>query len=168
MTSLQDFSQALQCLDGKPEEYAVIFDVDGTLADVTALRQEWLFPAGNTSDFRGFHASSPHAPVIPWVRDAALLTQDCGVAVVIVTGRSTRWRDHTAWWLALNNIPSDALFMRHSRDHRPDSLVKQGFLDQIKASWSPLWAFDDNPSTIQVWLDAGIPVTIVPGWISHE
>jgi hypothetical protein len=137
------------------------------LADVTALRQKWLSSGGTTSDFQSFHAASVEAPVIAWVKDAAVLTRDRGVAVVVVTGRSTRWREHTAWWLALHEIPSDALLMRHSKDHRSDSQVKQDFLEQIKASWSPLWAFDDNPSTIQVWLDAGIPVTVVPGWASQ-
>lgn len=168
MTCTEDFRNALRQLTVNPSDFAVIFDVDGTLADVRDLRQEWLFPIDSAADYQNFHASSLNAPVIEWVKEAAQHTHDCGVAVVIVTGRSTRWRQHTAWWLALNNIPSDALFMRHLKDHRPDPEVKLSFLEQIKASWTPLWAFDDNPSTIQVWRDASIPVTVVPGWVSHS
>jgi siroheme synthase len=98
------------------------------------------------------------------VREAALQTHAQGRAVVIVTGRASRWRHHTAWWLALNNVPSDALLMRANNDNRPDALVKINMLNQIQLSWRPIWVFDDNPSTIRVWQNAGIPVTVVPGW----
>ena len=168
MTSLRDFQSALQGVKGDPADYAVIFDVDGTLADVTDLRRTWLPSVEGKRDFQSFHAASVDAPVIPWVKDAAILSHSRGIAVIVVTGRTARWREHTAWWLALNDIPSDALYMRHVKDQRPDEQVKQEILDQIKASWSPIWAFDDNPSTIKVWRDAGIPVTVVPGWVTGD
>ena len=71
-----------------------------------------------------------------------------------------------AWWLALNNIPSDALLMRADNDNRPDPIVKTNMLNQIQLEWNPIWAFDDNPSTIPVWQKARIPVTVVPGWMT--
>lgn len=168
MTPLTDFQRTLEGLEGNPAGHAVIFDVDGTLADVATLRETWLHPAEGKSDFQSFHAASMYAPVIPWVKEAAIITHSYGMAVVIVTGRAARWREHTAWWLALNGVPSDALYMRHMKDHRSDREVKQEMLKKIKASWAPLWAFDDNPSTIKVWRDAGIPVTVVPGWVTQD
>ena len=158
--------EALDRMRGCPRDYAAIFDVDGTLADVSDLRQEWLYGADNKRDLQGFHAASTNAPVVSWVREAAQRTHERGLAVLIVTGRTSHWRHHTAWWLALNNVPSDALLMRAQTDHRPDAIVKANMLSQIQLSWRPMWAFDDNPSTISVWRNAGIPVTVVPGWTS--
>lgn len=165
MTPLRDFFDTLERIGENPGSYAAIFDVDGTLADVSELRQKWLYSEDHGKDFQEFHAASVDAPVIEWVREAAVLAHGRGLAVIIVTGRTSRWRGHTAWWLALNEIPSDALYMRGAKDHRPDALVKADILERIKASWSPVWAFDDNPSTIAVWVHAGIPVTVVPGWV---
>jgi beta-phosphoglucomutase-like phosphatase (HAD superfamily) len=164
MTGINDFWVRLSSSDNGKKCDAVIFDVDGTLANVSKLRREWLYSEDGKMDFQGFHAASLDAPVIPWVREAALQTHAQGRAVVIVTGRASRWRHHTAWWLALNNVPSDALLMRANNDNRPDALVKINMLNQIQLSWRPIWVFDDNPSTIRVWQNAGIPVTVVPGW----
>ena len=161
---MDDFWVTLNSPDSRTQFDAVIFDIDGTLADVSKLRREWLYSEDHKMDFQGFHAASADAPVIPWVREAALRTDAQGVSVVVVTGRASRWRHHTAWWLALNNIPSDALLMRADNDNRPDPIVKTNMLNQIQLEWNPIWAFDDNPSTIPVWQKARIPVTVVPGW----
>jgi 3-deoxy-D-manno-octulosonate 8-phosphate phosphatase KdsC-like HAD superfamily phosphatase len=164
MTDINDFWARLGSPDLRKKSDAVIFDVDGTLADVSKLRREWLYSADYKMDFQGFHAASLDAPVIPWVREAASQAHAQGIAVVIITGRASRWRHHTAWWLALNNVPSDALLMRANNDNRHDNLVKTKMLNQIQLSWRPIWVFDDNPSTISVWKNADIPVTVVPGW----
>jgi hypothetical protein len=156
--------EALDRIGGDLDGYAVIFDVDGTLADVSNLRREWLHSEDHKMDFQGFHASSVDAPPIPWVCEAASQGHTRGLTVVIVTGRASRWRHHTAWWLALNKVPSDALLMRADDDNRPDATVKTAMLNQIQLSWNPIWVFDDNPCTIPVWQGAGIPVTVVPGW----
>ena len=168
MTSIDDFRIRLSSPDSRKNFDAVIFDIDGTLADVSKIRQKWLFAENNKKDFQRFHAASVNAPVIPWVREAALWTHRQGLIVVIVTGRTSRWRHHTAWWLALNNVPSDALLMRADNDNRSDATIKTKMLNQIQHSWNPIWVFDDNPSTIPVWQRAGIPVTVVPGWVSSD
>lgn len=67
-------------------------------------------------------------------------------------------------WLALNGVPSAALFMRGNKDHRSDVLVKRDILHQIRKSWKVVWAVDDNPSIVKLWKEEGIPVTIVEGW----
>ena len=43
-------------------------------------------------------------------------------------------------------------------------MVKADMLERIFTQWKPIWAFDDNPRTIPVWEQNGIPVTVVPGW----
>lgn len=160
------FTAALNSSLRECERPAVIFDMDGTLVDVARLREKHL--RGRTlhrRDFSAFHAESLSAPAIAWVRDAAVAAHSKGVAVIVVTGRAARWRNVSAWWLALNRVPSEALLMRDDRDGRSDALVKAEMLERISRTWQPIWAFDDNPATIGVWVHAGIPVTTVPGWI---
>lgn len=143
----------------KPQ--AVIFDMDGTLADVSGIRHHVI---QHPKDFDAFHAASVDVPPHQWVADAARAVKHAGHDVVIVTARTHKWRHHTAWFLALNDIPSDALFMRANSDQRPDVDVKRDILATIRKTWDVVWAFDDNPSIVALWRDNNIPVTVVPGW----
>lgn len=144
---------------------AVICDVDGTLADVSGIRHFVVKNAERPwKDFESFHAESVNVPAHADVVREVQRFHEAGVAVLVVTARRARWRNHTAWFLALNNIPSDALFMRANHDGRPDYEVKQGILRRIKREWTPILAIDDNPAVIEVWRSAGIPVRVVPGW----
>jgi hypothetical protein len=140
---------------------AVIIDMDGTLADVSGIRH---FVRGPVKDFDSFHGESvnvpPHLDVVALARDA----HADGLAVLIVTARKHRWRHHTAWFLAMHGVPSDALFMRHDSDNRPDVAVKRDILTRIRRSWKPVHAVDDNPAVVGLWVAEGIPVTVVPGW----
>ena len=87
-----------------------------------------------------------------------------GLAVLVVTARSTKWRNHTAMWLALNDVPSDALFMRKNGDTRKDVLVKTDILNAIRIRFEIVMAVDDNPSIIELWRSNNITTVEVPGW----
>ena len=147
---------------------AIIFDMDGTLANVSSIRHHLKSfdesKRRNIKDFNAFHAESVNVPPHDHVVNHAQMAHMLGLAVLIVTARRAAWRHHTAWWLAMHNVPSDALFMRGNEDHRPDFEVKQDILSVIRNSWNPIHAVDDNPSVIALWQQHGIPVTIVPGW----
>jgi phosphoglycolate phosphatase-like HAD superfamily hydrolase len=145
---------------------AVIFDMDGTLADVRGIRH-FLHPATNGKgykDFHAFHRESVNVPPHPEVVNQAQVNHLMGNANIIVTARSQMWARHTAMWLALNGVPSDAMFMRADGDSRPDTEVKKDILDTIRCSWNVIHAVDDNPAVIALWQSEGIPVTIIEGW----
>lgn len=139
---------------------AVIFDMDGTLCDVRSIRHLLQGPGS----FDAFHLASANCPPHQWVVDAARQVHEDGMAVLIVTARKWRYRNLTAMWLALNQVPSDAMWMRRDDDARPDFLVKQGILRQIRRLYNPVHAYDDNPNVIDLWDREDIPVTPVPGW----
>lgn len=143
---------------------ASIFDMDGTLADVSGIRH-LLNGAGR---FDAFHRASIDCPAHQWVVDAAIAERAAGRAVLIVTARNARYRNVTAMWLALHAVPSDAMWMRGYRDQRPDFDVKAGILAKIRQRYRPAAAWDDNPAVIRLWEQEGIPVTIVPGWTHKE
>lgn len=141
---------------------AVIIDMDGTLADVSSIRHHVRKPA---RDFDTFHRESVNVPVNREVASIASAAYRIGVAVLIVTARKARYRHHTAWFLALHGIPSDALIMRGDDDGRPDVEVKAEMLDTfILPVWRPVLAVDDNPSVIALWEARGIRTHVVPGW----
>lgn len=147
---------------------AVIFDMDGTLANVSSIRhylKRWDESKGRSiKDFNAFHAESVNVPPHSHVVNAAQVAHMLGKAVLIVTARRWMWRDHTAWWLAMHDVPSDMLMMRDDNDNRPDYEVKRDMLATIRNAYNVIHAWDDNPSIVQLWQEHNIPITVVPGW----
>jgi predicted secreted acid phosphatase len=147
------------------KQTAVIFDMDGTLADVSSIRH---YVRDNKNykgrNFDKFHRESVNVPPHRNVVNHAQVAHMLGHAVIIVTARKERWRNHTAMWLALNNVPSDAMFMRKDKDSRKDYFVKSDILEVIQYTWDVIHAVDDNPNIIKLWQERNIPTTIIEGW----
>jgi phosphoglycolate phosphatase-like HAD superfamily hydrolase len=144
-----------------PKRTAAIFDMDGTLADVSSIRHH---VSGRHKDFSAFHEASVDVPPHPEVVQAARDAKAAGHDVFIVTARDAMWRNHTAAWLGINDVPSDGLFMRAHKDRRPDYEVKSEIHDKIAQTHDIVHAHDDNPAVIKLWQEKGIPTTVVPGW----
>ena len=140
---------------------AAIFDVDGTLCDVRTARHHVM---KHPKDFDAFHEAAAACPPHRHVVAAARRHQAAGDAILVVTARKRRWERATSMWLALNNIPSDALYMRGDRDQRKDVEVKRDILARIRRRFDVVHAYDDNPNVIGLWRAERIPVTVVPGW----
>lgn len=145
---------------------AVIFDMDGTLVHAQELRLAHLVPTPERKwkDFNAFHRESVNAPPNPDVVALARAFAEAGLDVIIVTARRAVWRHHTAWWLALHDVPSVAMFMRANDDGRPDYEVKRDILRSIQRTHRIVHAVDDNPHVIRLWAEHGIPTTVIPGW----
>lgn len=140
---------------------AVIVDIDGTLADVSGIRHHVL---NKPKRFDLFHSEAVNVPTHSAVVDMVNDFANQGVDIVVVTARKAKWRNHTAMWLALNNIPSTAMFMRANKDGRKDAEVKRDILKRIQQTWNVIHAIDDNPNVIAVWIANGIDTTTVAGW----
>lgn len=142
-----------------PLRTATIFDVDGTLCDVRTIRH--LIAA---KGFDAFHRASIDCPPHDHVVQAAQAAAAAGHAVLVVTGRSEKWRSLTSMWLALHAVPSDVLRMRPDRDYRKDYVIKRAILARLRSRYDIVHAWDDNPAVLRLWKDEGIPFTVVPGW----
>lgn len=146
---------------------AVIFDIDGTLANVQELRWKYLEPHTRITkykDMNAFHSGSVNVEPNHWVAEDARSWHELGVHVLAVTARKAMWRHHTAMWLAINDIPTHRLYMRGNKDDRKDALVKRDILTVIRQEFDVVHAYDDNPSIIELWESQGIYTTVVPGW----
>jgi len=146
---------------------AVIFDVDGTLANVDPylhhIRNIHHSP-NFKKDFDTFHAESidaePNAEVVEMLNRAFFDQHH----VIIVTSRRETWRGVTSYWLAKNDIGHHALYMRKDGDFRPDYEVKKDILLSIKKHWNVIHAIDDNPAVLKLWFEYGIPTTKIGDW----
>lgn len=147
---------------------AAIFDVDGTLVDVSSIR---YFVNERDPKFSGkklwdrFHGGAINCPPIPQALQLHAEARANGLAILIVTARMNVWSLPTLIWLKEHGVEHDELYMRKNLDYRKDYIVKAEILQQIKRDgYRPVMAVDDNPNVIKLWQSHGIPTHIIPGW----
>jgi FMN phosphatase YigB (HAD superfamily) len=133
---------------------AVLFDIDGTLADVDHRRPHL---AGDRPDWKAFNAAigddQVHEPILRLAREL----RDAGNSIVLCTGRDSVFRQHTELWLTFNEVPCDALYMRPAGDKRKDHVVKMDLLDRILADgFKPWLVVDDRSSVVAAWRARGL------------
>lgn len=142
----------------------VVFDMDGTLADVSDIRH--LVAAGlKDRNFDAFHKESVNCKPIEQVAEAARLWAEAGMAVYQLTARAEKYRALTSFWLADHKIPSDNLIMRPNGDYRADADVKRDLIGGLIKRFEIVMAYDDNPSIVSVWKEFEIGCVVVPGWM---
>lgn len=143
----------------------MIFDVDGTLVDTAPVRH-YLTQDDGTKDFNAFHGASAFCPPIPETIEAMHQARRDGHQVVVVTARKAKWRILTLGWMRSVGAPFDIhhVYMRRDYDRRHDVEVKRDILAVIQQDFDVVHAFDDNPNVIALWVENGIPVTVVPGY----
>lgn len=153
-------------VDNRPE--AVIFDVDGTLVDVSSIRHFVVAsdPKFTYKNFDAFHGSSADCPPNEDVLKAFRDVKDSGGVAIVVTARMERHSFVTTLWLKEHGAEDyDEIYFRRNYDGRPDHEIKREILRKIEKKYRVVHAWDDNPSIIALWESEGIGVTHVPGWI---
>jgi len=131
---------------------SVIVDIDGTIADNTH-RQSVLEadPKDWDSFFLECHLDLPIEPVVEIVQALDKLH-----AILIVTGRSEKYRELTKFWLKKHDIPYDELYMRKEGDYRPDHEIKEEILIEIRKFYQPMLAIDDRQTVVDMWRRNGL------------
>jgi beta-phosphoglucomutase-like phosphatase (HAD superfamily) len=149
-----------------PTKWAVLVDLDGTVADHEARLK--LIPTAAGGDWEPFYRNQINDPTFEGVAEIVRRLQD--LFIVIVTARPEKYREESQQWLVNNRIPYDAVLMRAEGDHRPNEEVKQDMLDQVYAlGWTPFIAFEDHPDTIKMFRDAGIETLAVSShWVEYD
>lgn len=132
-----------------------IFDIDGTMADLT---HRLPHIQKQPKDWPAFFDACLHDTPIEHVCQLAR-TLSKTEPIVFVSGRSDRVRRETDFWLRIRaGVLPAALYMRRDGDFRPDDIVKAEILEQLRADgWEPLMVFDDRDRVVQMWRDKGLP-----------
>lgn len=132
---------------------AVIFDIDGTLADLTHRLHHIK---NGSSNWDAFFADA-HLDT--------LITEICGLnhilaehyKIILVSGRTDAIREITEKWLLDNGIKYSELHMRKHGDYRQDFIIKSEILDHILADGNEIeFVIDDRPSVVAMWRERGI------------
>lgn len=132
---------------------AILVDIDGTLAHYT--------------DRSPFDYTRVNEDVVdPIVRD---LVNDWrrrwGRRVVIMSGREGFCRHDTELWLARNGIAYDELFMRETKDFRPDYQVKYELFNKyVRDFYNVKFVLDDRTQVVEMWRKLGLKcLQVEPG-----
>jgi uncharacterized HAD superfamily protein len=137
---------------------AVIFDIDGTLADCT---HRLHYIQGEQKRYNTFYNAMDKdmriKPIASLAMDLSRSTR-----IIMATGRPESHRDMTLAWLEANNIPCHDLYMRRVGDFRPDYVVKKEMLDAIKRHYPVDFAIDDSPAVIEMFNSNGVLCLAMP------
>ena len=119
---------------------AVIFDIDGVLADA-AGRQHYL----DWGDWKSFFDAVGDDPIIEEI-DRLLELLDQSLAVVLVTGRPRRVQSPTVAWLERYKLRWDLLIMREYGDYSGvDRFKRETLHDLMSHGFDVRLALDDDP-----------------------
>lgn len=128
---------------------AILCDIDGTLA---------LFGDANPYD-RDFLQDILNQPVAHILRIQNVATfESLGSAkVILVSGRTDKFRAQTEQWISLNEVTYDELFMRKDGDVRKDVIIKQEIYEvEIKDKYNVLFVLDDRDQVVDFWRSQGL------------
>lgn len=163
----------------------VIFDLDGTLADIDARRKKSIIDGKRINengksvskldwdvffDADNIKLDKPNHPVIK----TAQMFHDNGFRIVIFSGRNDRSFDATVSWLKSHDVPHDLLVMRPDKfkdkswpiadgnlatpDMRfmPDEILKKKMLDIFVDINDVFLVVDDRDKVVKMWRSLGL------------
>ena len=138
----------------KPSK-VVLFDIDGTLADIEHRR---VHLDESNPDWRAFNAAmgedTPNQPIVSLY---LALWSNPQFDPILVTGRSEDFRKLTEQWLTWNEIPFSRMLMRKSKDFRADHIIKEEILNKLLAEGLDIqFTVDDRQQVVDMWRRRGI------------
>ena len=142
----------------------VIFDLDGTLANID-VRREFCRTSSGKINFEKFYdpknieMDTPNVPVV----EMAKILRAAGKRIVIFSGRSKETETATITFLKSCGVKYDMMIMRpkdEDHDYTPDS--------QLKATWLKTYfpgdekarimcVYDDRDKVVNMWRRNGVP-----------
>ena len=132
----------------------VIFDVDGTIADVEHRRH---FVSGGNKDWSSFRKETVNDTPVEWVCDIAKRFIAQGDEVAFFSARNESEREVTekqiSEWIGDNH---KGVFLRPDGDFRPDDEFKSDLADQFEELGGKIdLVFDDRNKVVDMWRNRG-------------
>ena len=134
----------------------IIFDVDGTLMDITHRRH---FVTQRPNDFDSCRSHTEFDTRKEDIFAIADALQAQGHRILISTGRNKSQRDITIQQIRDGGIDFEQIYMRSDSDYTPDDELKSRFLDRmIDDGYNPTMAFDDRQRVVDMFRSRGLTV----------
>jgi hypothetical protein len=130
----------------------VIFDIDGTLADVSERIHHLKKKPKNWDAF--FQGMAQDKAIHSMIRLCNLL-YDSGIQIVLCSGRNEGYRSETITWLAQQGVKYHDLLLRKDKDRRSDTIVKREMLATIDKS-KILFVVEDRSRVVEMWRSEGL------------
>ena len=161
----------------KMNKKTVIFDLDGTLADIEIRRKMSIKNTKNMDWDKFFHPDNiQYDKPVHAIINLAQTYHRNGYKVVIFSGRNDRSWKETKEWLKKYDVPYHLLVMRPDKfksksfpiadgnpatsDMRfmPDEILKKKMLDTFVDIDDVLFVVDDRQKVVDMWRDLGLVV----------
>ena len=137
----------------------VIFDLDGTLADISARKKLAIKMPSGVMDWNIFldpaniKLDVPNEPVVKM----AQLFAEAGFNIFIFSGRADNTKHTTLAWLTRNRVPFHKLVMRDKVRHfMPDNEFKKQLLDEHADIDDVFLVVDDRQQVVDMWRKNGL------------
>lgn len=134
---------------------AALFDIDGTLADLSHRKH---YIDNGKKDWSNFLKNvKDDSPIEQTIYLNRLISFRGDMPVILASGRSEDEREDTVNWLAANSVVYEKLYMRAAKDWRADHIIKREILDQIRLDgYDPWIVFDDRQGVVDMWRENGL------------
>lgn len=136
---------------------AYIFDIDGTIADLTH-RLRYVLCSDDAKDWDKFYKACYNDRPIPDVIQLLKRIDGSGAEIIFVTGRSEICHDETITWInRFVGIKEYSVFMRKKNDHREDAELKKEIYEKnIQGKHVVLGVFEDRKQCVDMWRGLGL------------
>jgi len=145
----------------------VIFDLDGTLCDISHRLHHIK---GGKKDWEAFHAGCvndvPKLEIIELFKRLDTSMRGGPLRTFIVSGRSDKVMSETQDWLYAQGVYPDDLIMRPDGDYNPDHELKRRWLNEGKFGPKEdiLFCVDDRQRVVDMWRQEGLTCLQCAAW----
>jgi hypothetical protein len=133
-------------------EEIVIFDIDGTLADISERVHHIRTKPKN---WTAFNAGMAQDKAIHSMVRLCNILYDAGLRIILCSGRNEKNRPETMEWLAEHGVNYHELFLRMDKDYRSDAVVKREILQSMDKS-KILFVVEDRSRVVEMWRAEGL------------
>jgi predicted secreted acid phosphatase len=130
----------------------VIFDIDGTLADITDRQRHVMRKPKNWKAF--FAGMAEDKAVASMVRLCNILYAS-GVRIILCSGRNESHRKETETWMKREGVNYHEIRLRADGDMRSDTIAKREMLRGIDKS-KVLFVVEDRSRVVEMWRSEGL------------
>ena len=133
-------------------EEIVIFDIDGTLADVS---ERLHHIKKKPKDWDAFFSGIPQDKAIRSMVRLCNILYASGIKILLCTGRREKDRAETVKWLEQHRVNYHELILRPDGDRRSDVIVKREMLADLDKS-KILFVVEDRSGVVEMWRSEGL------------